>query len=74
MMYSICLVFVVDVTYASQLFDDVLKTFTMIESSEALNVFQNEYLWSIVCNVVKDILENKSSAFLVLKTLLLSSC
>ena len=73
MMYSICLVFVVDVTYACELFDDVLQTFTIVEGGKALDIFQNEYFRSVVSDVVKDVLENESASFFVLKTLLLSS-
>ena len=73
MMYSICLVFVVGVAYAGQLLDDVLETFTIVEGSEALDILQNEYFRSIVSDVVKDVLENESAAFFVVKSLLFSS-
>ena len=73
MMYNICLVFVVGVTYACQLLDDVLETFTIVESGEALDVFQNEHLRSIVNDVVEDVLKNESAAFFIMESLLLSS-
>ena len=72
-MYSICLVFVVNIFDAGQLFDDVFKTLTIVESSETLDILQNECFWSIANYVIKNILKDKSAAFLVVKTLLLSS-
>ena len=50
--------FVVDITYACQLLDDVFETFTMVESSEALDILQNEDFRSVWHDVVKDVLEN----------------
>ena len=64
---------IVKIPYAGKLFDDVLETFTIVEGGKALDILQNEYFRSIVSDVIKDVLENESAAFFVVKSLLLSN-
>ena len=55
---------------AFQSIQNCSQTLTIIQLHKAFDIFKNEVFWTILVNVIVNLPENFSSAFVVVKTLL----